>query len=394
MNRVLLSLSIAALATFTLLPLVHFAPNRFIGGQAQSLAILFAQHAGWIIAFISGLLGLIVLGYFGTRFGRQRVAVAAALLAGLLWLLLLLFLAESANSLTRHQPPAARVTIGSGFWLTFLFLNFILLDAWQHLQNYHRWFFAWLLLLAAAILWAWSLDTFEALSLIKEYRNHQERFTAAVIRHTTLVLLAFVPTLLLGLSLGYTVWRYPRYQRIFFPLLNFLQTVPSIALFALLMLPLSALVVRYPRLQDWGISGIGVAPAVIALLLYTLLPLVRNTFAGLNAVPGATLEAARCMGMRRGQIFRHVIVPLSLPVVLSGVRIAIVQAIGLTVVAALIGAGGLGIFVWEGLGQNALDLVLLGAIPTIFLALLADLLLQGLIKLSQAQTSVYLTTKI
>jgi osmoprotectant transport system permease protein len=112
------------------------------------------------------------------------------------------------------------------------------------------------------------------------------------------------------------------------------------------------------------------------LALYALLPVVRNTVAGLTNVDSAAIEAGRGMGLSGRQIFWQIELPLSLPILLAGLRIVTVQAIGLAVVAALIGAGGLGTFVFEGLGQYAVDLVLLGALPAIFLALAADFVLQ------------------
>lgn len=387
MNRVLFTLSAAALIALTLLPLVHFAPNRFIGGQSQSFSMLFTQHPLWVSVIVIGLVGLLGVSVFVVQTGEQYTPIMATIFASLVLICLFVLLSVTSTWLMHDAPPAARVMVGSGFWTCFLLLSLMLLDAWQR-STQKKWVIACTLLFILLISVAFTQGAFDSLSLIKEYRNHAERFADAIVRHIQLVALAFVPTLLIGLSLGYVVWRYSRVNRSVFALLNFLQTVPSIALFALLMLPLAWLASRYQTLQDWGISGIGAAPAVIALVLYTLLPLARNTFAGLSAVPDATREAARGMGMTRLQVFRYVMVPLALPIVLSGIRIVVVQAIGLTVVAALIGAGGLGIFVWEGLGQNALDLVLLGALPTICLALLADLCLQGLIRLSQPVQSV------
>ena len=142
-------------------------------------------------------------------------------------------------------------------------------------------------------------------------------------------------------------------------------------------MPLSALAVAVPSLARLGIGGIGMAPALIALVLYALLPVVRSTVAGIGGVDSAVVDAARGMGMTRRQRFWRVELPLAAPVLLAGLRIVTVQAIGLAVVAALIGAGGLGSFVFEGLGQYAADLVLLGALPAIGLALAADFLLQS-----------------
>jgi len=154
--------------------------------------------------------------------------------------------------------------------------------------------------------------------------------------------------------------------------LNVIQTVPSIALFGLLMAPLAWAASALPGLRQFGISGIGVAPAVIALVLYSLLPVVRSTVAGLAQVPRPVVEAAVGMGLTRGQIFGKVELPIALPVLISGVRIAAVQAVGLAVVAALIGAGGLGALVFQGLASGALDLVLLGVIPVMALAVVVD----------------------
>jgi osmoprotectant transport system permease protein len=125
-----------------------------------------------------------------------------------------------------------------------------------------------------------------------------------------------------------------------------------------------------------GISGIGLAPAVVALIAYSLLPIVRNVVEGLAGVSPAAVEAARGVGMTPGQIFWRVQLPLALPVFLSGLRITTVQAIGLTAVAALIGAGGLGSVMFQGLFANALDLTMLGAVPVILLAVTADALLR------------------
>jgi osmoprotectant transport system permease protein len=180
----------------------------------------------------------------------------------------------------------------------------------------------------------------------------------------------------IGFPLGVATARRPGLQGPVFAVLNILQTIPSIALFGLLIAPLSALVAVVPPLAEYGVGGIGVTPAIIALVLYALLPVVRNTSVGLAGVNSAAIDAGRGMGMSPGQIFREIELPLAVPVLLTGLRIVTVQAIGLAVVAALIGAGGLGTFVFEGLGQYAVDLVLLGALPAIFLALGADFMLQ------------------
>ena len=125
-------------------------------------------------------------------------------------------------------------------------------------------------------------------------------------------------------------------------------------------------------MPGWGIQGIGLLPAVIALSLYALLPIVHGTASGLAQVPAAAVEAATGMGMTTRQLFWQVEVPLALPVLLSGLRVTAVQVIGLAVVAALIGAGGFGALVFQGLASSALDLVLLGVLPVVALGVVVD----------------------
>jgi osmoprotectant transport system permease protein len=129
-------------------------------------------------------------------------------------------------------------------------------------------------------------------------------------------------------------------------------------------------------LQESGIRGIGAAPAVLALTLYALLPVVLNVYTGLRGVSEAVKDAGRGMGMSPAQLFWRVELPLALPLVLEGIRGAASLTIGITTVAALIGAGGLGFFILRGVEGGATDMVLLGAIPIIGLALLVDALLR------------------
>ena len=185
----------------------------------------------------------------------------------------------------------------------------------------------------------------------------RSEFGGELLRHCVLVLVSVAIALAIGAPLGVFTARRPEAGRGIFGALNLLQTIPSVALFGLLLAPLSAL----------GIGGIGPVPAIIALVFYALLPVVRNTHAGITGVDPAVIDAASGMGLTRRQILWRIEMPLGLPVFLAGVRIVTVQAIGLAAVAALIGAGGLGTFIFQGIGQYAIDLVLLGAIPTILL---------------------------
>ena len=147
----------------------------------------------------------------------------------------------------------------------------------------------------------------------------------------------------------------------------------------MLIAPLAWIAANVPAAHALGIRGIGAAPAFAALFLYSLLPIVANTVAGLTGVPRSVTEAADGMGLTRRQRLISVDVPLALPVIVSAARIVLVQNIGMATVGALIGAGGFGTFVFQGIGQTATDLILLGALPTVALAFATSAVLDALI---------------
>ena len=186
-----------------------------------------------------------------------------------------------------------------------------------------------------------------------------------------------------GIPIGIACTRSKRLRAPVLNVLNIVQTIPSIALFGLLIAPMAWIAATIPGASAIGIAGIGVAPALVALYAYSLLPVVSNTVVGLDGVPRQTVDAASGMGMTDVQRLARVEFPLAFPVILTGIRIVLVQNIGLATIAALIGGGGFGVFVFQGIGQTAMDLVLLGAVPTVALAVGAAVVLDALIELSE-----------
>jgi osmoprotectant transport system permease protein len=221
------------------------------------------------------------------------------------------------------------------------------------------------------------------LSVLREFASNRDVFWGQVGQHALLTLVALGLSSLFGLPLGAWAARNPRVANAVITISSALQTVPSVALLTLLIAPYSALSRAVPALDAIGIRGIGAAPALTALTLYGLLPIVRGTLNGLRSVNENALEAARGMGMTSSQLFWRVSVPLALPLILEGLRLSAVNLVGLTALSSLVGAGGLGFFIFSGLGSGALDLVLLGAIPTLVLALLAN---AGFSSLERAMT--------
>jgi osmoprotectant transport system permease protein len=372
-NQVLFTLVIASVAAVAASGFVAYAPNRLISGKPIALW----EAASLALTIIIVLIGALLLAMCFAAPSRSLHYAEAGLAAALL-LLVLVAAGEAANTLAVGAKPAVRISLGAAFWVLVSCAALAVVDALQRLGAgpITRVLAVAAICAGAALLAA--AGTFEGLSIAREYATRRQLFADALVRHMALVAGSVGPAIVIGFPLGVAAARNPPLQGPLFAVLNVLQTIPSIALFGLLIVPLAALATAVPQLAAVGVGGIGVAPAIVALVLYALLPVVRNTSTGLSGVDAAVIEAGRGMGLTRLQIFRQVELPLALPVLLAGLRIVTVQAIGLAVVAALIGAGGLGTFVFEGLGQYAVDLVLLGALPAIFLALAADFVLQTL----------------
>src|SRR5262249_28317555 len=189
-------------------------------------------------------------------------------------------------------------------------------------------------------------------------RNRSE-VLQLTLEHLLLVLIATGAAAVVGIPVGIVLTRRAALARPVLAVANVLQTIPSLALFGFLI----------PVL---GSYGIGRLPAIIALFLYSLLPIIRNTFTGINGVDPAVREAARGMGMTDWQVLTQVELPLAMNVIIAGIRVATVISVGTATIAAAIGAGGLGTYIFRGLRMNDNTLILAGAIPAALLALAAD----------------------
>ena len=197
-------------------------------------------------------------------------------------------------------------------------------------------------------------------------QNHAE-VLELTLEHLWMVAASTLLAVLIGIPLGILITRKPGWDKPVLGGANIIQTVPSLALFGFL-LPVPWIGARSDRL------------AILALTLYALLPLIRNTYAGINGVDRAVVEAGRGMGMTDRQLLFQVEVPLALGVIIAGVRVAAVISVGLATIAAAIGAGGLGEYIFRGLAMVNNQLILAGALPAAALALLADVTLGWLEK--------------
>jgi osmoprotectant transport system permease protein len=197
------------------------------------------------------------------------------------------------------------------------------------------------------------------MSPVRFFFTHQSEILHSTLTHMTLVLIAMLIAIAIAVPLGMLLVQRPKMRAVALGVASVFQTIPSLALFGFL--------IPIPYL-----GGIGTRTAIVALVLYALLPILRNTYVGLTGIEPSVLDAAEAMGMTPVQILFRVRLPLGLAVILAGIRTATVITIGVATIAAAIGAGGLGEFIFRGVAMVSDAVILAGAIPAAGLALLAD----------------------
>jgi osmoprotectant transport system permease protein len=371
-DRLGLLLTTAGAAALIWLPFVVFKSNRIVPGEPRGLYEVLPALGALGFQAVLLLAGVVAL---GVADAKRRLAAA---LAGVI--VLALAVAAAANVLTPPGDKVVRVAPGAAFWVLLVCLGLMATDAITRMRPGPLVRVLLLALFFAIVGAALAHGTFDNLSVMREYAVNAGRFPREARQHVWLAAGSLLAAVIVGLPLGVLCHRAPRLKPPVLGTLNVIQTIPAIALFGILMAPLGALAAWLPAAAALGIRGIGAAPAVVALFLYSLLPIVANTALGLRRVSQAAVEAARGMGMTNTQVLARIELPLALPVIVTGIRVVLVQNIGMVTVAALIGGGGLGTFVFQGIGQTAIDLVLLGAIPIVALAFSAAVLLDALVE--------------
>jgi osmoprotectant transport system permease protein len=365
-------LSAAGAAALMLLPFVLVKANRVVPGDPHALGEVLPAWGALACEAALLLSAVVALGV-----ADARVRLAAALLGVVA---LALAVAAAGDALTPPGNKVVRIAPGAAFWVLLVALGLMATDATTRLRPGPGLRVLFLAVSFGVIGLVLAHGTFDNLSVMREYAVNATRFAHEARRHVWLALGSLGAAVVVGLPLGILCHRVPRLRPGVLGVLNVIQTIPAIALFGILMAPLGALATALPWAGELGIRGIGAAPAAVALFLYSLLPIVANTVAGLKRVSRAAVEAARGMGMTPWQVLSGVELILALPVILTGIRVVLVQNIGMVTIAALIGGGGLGTFVFQGIGQTAIDLVLLGAIPIVALAFSAAVLLDALVE--------------
>ncbi len=218
----------------------------------------------------------------------------------------------------------------------------------------------------------------DGISIMVEYFNREAQFKAELINHLNMSFSVLLTSIVIGVPLGRYVYKHKKGGKFLMSLLGTFESVPALALISIMMFPLAFLSNNISILKKWEISGIGAAPVFLALLVYALFQIVNTVYGALNMLDKNYIEAARGMGMTSRQIFTKVELPLILPIIISGIRVALVSTILGVIIGAYVGFGGLGMFIVQGTAGFAIDIVLLVTIPIMLMIFVFDYTLKSI----------------
>ncbi len=373
-HRVGLTAAGVGVAALVALPFGKERAFRIATGTPVSLAdalpaaLALIPVALWLVIAVVSLIG-----------GAKRpLAVVRGFLGGTLIITLLWLAGWAAENSLADAGAFARWSVGAGVWLSAFSAFALLIGSRREVGTTAPSGIAMTGLPVAGTVALLLTGRLSSLGMAAEYRNVSDQFWLWVTEHLIYAASSMALAVVLGVTLGIVAYRRPRLAQPVFAATSVVQTIPGLAMIGVLAVPLGYFAQRFPFVRALGIGVLGWAPVVIALTLYALLVIVRNTFAGLQAVPRSAVDAAMGMGMTEGQSLRKVELPLASPILFSGTRTAFQQTIGNATLAVFVAAGSLGRPIFQGVSQQAFDLVLLGSIALVALALTVDILMRAL----------------
>jgi osmoprotectant transport system permease protein len=363
--------SLLGTAATVALPVLSLRPNRVVDGLPVNALEGFGPAAwllvgGWIV--LAALATLPPGRWLGPLRGLAGIAILSVVLASS---------GSVAARFATEQGPVARTSFAAGFYTMLAAFFLVQFAATADTPGAAGRAAIFIGTLVAVALIAWSGAVAE-LGIVREWQLASETFDREFRRYLFYALGSTAVATTAGVPLGIWAARDRRAEVPVMGVLNIGQVFPALAFIGIMMPILGGLAARFPGLKSIGISGIGWAPVFIVLVVYALFPIARNTLAAIRSLDPDVLDAARGMGMSRSRSLFEVELPLAFPVVLAGIRVALVQGTAGSILAALVGGGGLGAIVFFGLEQTSMDLVLVGVIPIVTLAFVFDSALRAL----------------
>jgi osmoprotectant transport system permease protein len=358
--------SLLGIATVLAPAFVSLKANRVLDGVSRG-ALQALGPWGWtLLAAWLAALALSVI-----PMPRSVRGLAVGLVGGAAAVIAVWRLGVAATAYSTLNGGVARVSLGPSAWLMLLasYMVVYAASAWTP-RGWSRMLISLAPLVATlALLMSGALSS---LSIMREYANTADEFAAQMRLHLLYVLGATTGGILIGVPAGLLAANRRRSEPVVFGTLNVLNVLPALAFIGLLNPVLGWLSDRVPALAAIGVHGVGWAPVLIVLTAYACYPIARNTHAAIVTLDASVLDAASGVGMGRLRRLAEVELPLAAPVIVAGIRIALVQTTAGAIVAGLVGGGGLGTFVFLGASQTATDLVLVGTIPIVALGLTFD----------------------
>lgn len=372
LHKVGVTASSAGLLCTLTLAFGRVRPFRIATGETMGLF----EALPWSLAALLVLAWVTAVAFSVVRPAARGAAFARGLLGGVLIVSLFWLSGIAAVANLEGAGAFARYSMGAGVWAsTFFALTLILASRREvGMGTWSSRVIVWLAPVGVVLLVL--SGRLSDLGMAAEYRNVSSEFWVWFGQHVMYSGVSLAVALVVGVSLGIVAYRFTGFARPVFAATSIVQTIPGLAMIGILAIPLG-MAGQVPFLRSLGIGILGWAPVVIALTLYALLVLVRNTHAGLESVPDATVEAGRGMGLTGSQLLRKVELPLASPVMFTGTRTAAQQTIGNATLAYFVAAGSLGRPIFSGVAQQADDLVLLGSVALVALALTVDIALRG-----------------
>lgn len=345
---------------------ISFNPNRVVDSPPVSLVNGLGAW-GWVLVGVWILAAALSLAPLPLRVR----GIAVTLLGGGAFLLALWRGGAEATAFAQASGEISRTSLMAGFWVLCFASYAVVFAATAWLEaGPLRAALAYLPIMGALALAAGG--RLGDLAVAREYQNNAEEFMVEFRLHLFYVLGAVSVGLIAGLLLGLLAARRRSVEPLVFGTLNVLQVVPTLAFIGLMYPLLTGLSDMVPLLEQLGVRGVGWAPVIMVLAAYATYPIARNTYAALSSLDEGVLDAGRSMGMGRMRMLVDVELPLALPVIVAGLRVALVQTTAGAIIAGLIGGGGLGTFVFLGAGETASDMILLGVLPIVAIGLFFD----------------------
>ena len=367
-DKTLLLLSSIGAAAFVFMNFVAYKPNRISQGVKYSSFEFFGiLGVGILILWII----LFALSFYNKKSKNILVFIVISVL-----IIGLFFLLQLKTGAYTEGESASRISLSSSFYVQIFCIYMLFSTYTQRIKDYKLIKWIGFLSIFGILSYFMISGALDDLSIIKEYNIKKTQFIDNLRIHAILTFGSVITGAIIAIPLGFLAYSKKRLEGKIMVPLSIIETIPSLSLFGILLVPLAGLG-RIPFFNAIGVSGIGWAPAYVALTLYTLLPIGRNTLTGFYSVDKNIIEAARGMGMSKSQILKKIELPLAFPVIFTGIRIAFIQSIGGAVLAGLVGGGGMGTFVFLGLGEASPDLILLGVLPIVFFTVVLDYILRA-----------------